>query len=103
MFQTLVGDSQQISEVRELMQQVSKRKANVLLLEESGTGKEIVARNIHYHSGRGDKSFIAVNCAGRGEHFESHLFGHAGQTGESDESGQGYLEKQMAVPFFWIK
>jgi len=98
-----VGESPQISEVRELMQQVSKRKANVLLLGESGTGKEIVARNIHYHSGRGDRSFIAVNCAGEGEHFENHLFGHVCEAGDSDESGQGYLEKADGGTLFLDK
>tara|TARA_R110002110_G_scaffold415821_2_gene656886 strand:- start:106230 stop:107693 length:1464 start_codon:yes stop_codon:yes gene_type:complete len=93
LFRTLVGESESISRVRELMQQVSKRNANVLLLGESGTGKEIVARNIHYHSGRGDKEFIAVNCAAEGMQFEPHFFGHSASYQDAGKEAEGYLER----------
>lgn len=74
----------------------------MLLFGESGNGKEIVARNIHYHSGRGDKAFIAVNCAAEGEQFEAHLFG-SGTTEATEENGTGYLEKADGGTLFLDK
>jgi len=63
MFRSLSGQSPHMQRIRHLLQQVAARPATVLVTGESGSGKEIVARNIHYHSGRGDRPFIAVNSA----------------------------------------
>ena len=77
LFRSLVGRSEGIQQVRQLIEQVAVTDANVLVLGESGTGKEVVARNIHYLSSRKDGPFIPVNCGAiPGELLESELFGH---------------------------
>ncbi|WP_026375604.1 sigma-54 dependent transcriptional regulator [Aestuariibacter salexigens] len=77
LFRSLVGKSDQIQAVRQLIEQVAPTDANVLVLGESGTGKEVVARNVHYLSERRDGPFIPVNCGAiPGELLESELFGH---------------------------
>ncbi|MBV6590481.1 sigma 54-interacting transcriptional regulator, partial [Acinetobacter baumannii] len=64
LFRSLVGPSPGIQQVRKLIMQVAQRQSTVLIVGESGTGKEIVARTIHYHSGRTERgNFVAVNCA----------------------------------------
>ncbi|HKK13633.1 MAG TPA: sigma-54 dependent transcriptional regulator [Gammaproteobacteria bacterium] len=77
LFRSLVGNSRAIHRVRKLIQQVADSEANVLILGDSGTGKEVVARNLHYYSGRRDNPFVPVNCGAiPGELLESELFGH---------------------------
>lgn len=77
LFRSLVGISQSVAKVRELIEQVANTEANVLILGDSGTGKEVVARNLHYHSDRSDKPFVPVNCGAiPAELLESELFGH---------------------------
>lgn len=77
LFRCLVGQSPAMQKVRHEIEQVSKSDANVLILGQSGTGKEVVARNVHYHSKRRNKPFVPVNC-GAIPHdlLESELFGH---------------------------
>ncbi|UCX05325.1 sigma-54 dependent transcriptional regulator [Shewanella glacialimarina] len=77
LFRSLVGRSQGIANVRHLISQVAGSDATVLVLGQSGTGKEVVARNIHYISERRDGPFIPVNCGAiPPELLESELFGH---------------------------
>ncbi|WP_286670336.1 sigma-54 dependent transcriptional regulator [Shewanella mesophila] len=77
LFRSLVGRSEGIAQVRHLISQVAKSDATVLVLGQSGTGKEVVARNIHYISDRRDGPFIPVNCGAiPAELLESELFGH---------------------------
>ncbi len=77
LFRNLVGGSPAIREVRKLIEQVAGTDASVLLLGESGTGKEVVARHIHYQSGRRYKPFVPVNCGAiPADLLESELFGH---------------------------
>ncbi|UJF21306.1 sigma-54 dependent transcriptional regulator [Shewanella sp. OMA3-2] len=77
LFRSLVGRSQGIANVRHLISQVASSDATVLVLGQSGTGKEVVARNIHYISERRDGPFIPVNCGAiPPELLESELFGH---------------------------
>ncbi|MBI5409910.1 MAG: sigma-54-dependent Fis family transcriptional regulator [Nitrospirae bacterium] len=74
---TLVGDSNKINDIMELIRRVSSTKATVLILGESGTGKELVANVIHYNSLVADGPFIKVNCSALAEGvLESELFGH---------------------------
>jgi len=77
LFRGLVGNSQEIQRVRQLIQQVCVSDATVLILGESGTGKEVIARNIHNHSSRRQKAFVPINCGAiPAELIESELFGH---------------------------
>ncbi|WP_252345752.1 sigma 54-interacting transcriptional regulator, partial [Shewanella indica] len=77
LFRSLVGRSEGIANVRHLINQVAGSDATVLVLGPSGTGKEVVARNIHYLSERRDGPFIPVNCGAiPPELLESELFGH---------------------------
>ncbi|WP_076410915.1 sigma-54-dependent Fis family transcriptional regulator [Shewanella sp. UCD-KL12] len=77
LFRSMVGRSTGIAQVRHLISQVASSEATVLVLGQSGTGKEVVARNIHYISDRRDGPFIPVNCGAiPAELLESELFGH---------------------------
>ena len=77
LFRSLVGTSRAIQSVRQMMKQVADTEATVLILGDSGTGKEVVARNLHYHSRRKDAPFVPVNCGAiPAELLESELFGH---------------------------
>lgn len=73
----LVGDAPVITHLREQIMRVAPTSASVLVTGENGTGKELVARSIHYYSPRRDRPFIAINCAAIPEELiESELFGH---------------------------
>jgi DNA-binding NtrC family response regulator len=76
-FAEIIGESQTIKEVFTLIDKVAKTEANVLILGENGTGKELIARAIHQRSLRKDKSFVSVDMGAITETlFESELFGH---------------------------
>ena len=73
----IIGSSEKIVEVKELIRKVAQTESTILITGESGTGKEIVARSLHDLSPRSDKPFIAINCGAiPGELLESELFGH---------------------------
>jgi DNA-binding NtrC family response regulator len=75
--ENLVGQSPQMVEIYKLVARVANLDITVLLLGETGTGKELVARAIHYASTRADRLFVVVDCAALPEAlFESELFGH---------------------------
>jgi len=72
-----VGESPQIKHVQSQVAQVAQSEATVLILGETGVGKELVAKAIHMHSARRHKPFIAANCASLPESLiHSELFGH---------------------------
>lgn len=74
----IVGTSEAVKHVVSRIELVAPTMANVLILGESGRGKELVAREIHRHSDRKNEPLICVNCAGiPASLFESELFGHA--------------------------
>jgi Nif-specific regulatory protein len=76
-FENIVGDSPAMHEVFSVVGQVANSRATVLLLGETGTGKEMIAKAVHYNSPRRDKPFIRVNCGAlTGTLLESELFGH---------------------------
>ncbi len=73
----IIGNSRGMQEVYDLIARVSQSDTTVLLVGESGVGKELVAHAIHYNSARAGKPFVKVNCAALPENIlESELFGH---------------------------
>ena len=73
----IVGESKQIKSVKSLIEKIAPTNAKVLILGPNGSGKELVARQIHSNSLRSDGPFIEVNCAAiPSELIESELFGH---------------------------
>lgn len=76
-FANMVGQSEAITRVFELIRKVADTDSTVLILGESGTGKELIAHALHYNSARRDGPLIPVNCAAIPEELlESELFGH---------------------------
>ncbi len=73
----IIGKSQAIKKVFDLIDKVADSDSTVLICGESGTGKEVVAKRIHFQSLRADKPFIPINCGAIPEALlESELFGH---------------------------
>src|SRR5271170_3615752 len=109
-FGDLVGQSAPLRHIVSQIDLVAPTEASVLILGETGTGKELVAREIHHRSRRKDKPLIRVNCASiPKELFESEFFGHArgAFTGaikdragrfETAESGTIFLDEIAEVP-----
>jgi DNA-binding NtrC family response regulator len=76
-FRNIIGSSEKMAALFDVIAQVAPSRATVLVLGESGTGKELIANAIHYESPRADAPFIKVNCAALPENLlESELFGH---------------------------
>ena len=74
--QNILGMSPQIQSIVRLIEQISDTNVNVLITGETGTGKELVAKAIHYDSSRAEKPFVALNCAALPDSIvESELFG----------------------------
>ncbi|MFV2065951.1 MAG: sigma-54 dependent transcriptional regulator, partial [Pirellulales bacterium] len=90
----LVGGSQAIQSVRDLIAKVAPTHSTVLIVGETGTGKELVARAVHQQSLRADMPFVAVNCGALPETLiESELFGHRkGSFTGADEHRIGLFE-----------
>jgi two-component system, NtrC family, response regulator GlrR len=90
-FGALVGESESFARAIKNIPPLAQSDATVLICGETGTGKELFARAIHYHSPRRNKPFIPVNCAALPDHlFENELFGHvkgAFTDATSSESG----------------
>jgi two-component system NtrC family response regulator len=76
-FGNIIGKSSKMQNIFELIYKVAPATASILIEGESGTGKDLVAKSIHYNSPRHDHPFIAVNCSALAESLlESELFGH---------------------------
>ncbi len=76
-FKNIVGRSEKMVKVFELIRHIAPYDSSVLIIGESGTGKELIANAIHYHSPRAALPFIKVSCASLSEGIiESELFGH---------------------------
>ncbi len=76
-FDNIIGQSDQIKKVLNLIEKVADSDSTILITGESGTGKELVAKAIHYNSQRSTKAFIPINCGAiPADLLESELFGH---------------------------
>jgi Nif-specific regulatory protein len=76
-FEEIIGKSKAMEQVFQMMGKVLNNDTNVLLMGETGTGKELVAKAIHYNGSRSKKAFVPVNCGAIPESLiESELFGH---------------------------
>ncbi len=76
-FSSVIGESAALKSIIEEVKKVADAKSNVLLLGETGTGKELFARVIHHNSRRRDMPFVPINCSAIPENLlETELFGH---------------------------
>jgi transcriptional regulator with PAS, ATPase and Fis domain len=76
-FENIVGQSDAITDVLNMIERVAQSDSTVLVMGESGTGKELIAKALHYNSNRSAKPFIPINCGAiPHELLESELFGH---------------------------
>jgi len=93
-FEGVVGNSPQMRKIITTLKQIAPTSATVLIEGETGTGKELVAKAIHYNSPRRNKPFKAINCAAFSETLiESELFGHEkGAFTGADRTRQGTFE-----------
>ena len=90
----MIGDQRNMQRVRALIEKVAPTNSTVLVLGETGTGKELAARAVHEHSDRVDSPFVAINCGALPENLiESELFGHRkGAFTGADENRRGLFE-----------
>jgi len=101
-FDSIIGSSKQLQEAIILGKKVAATHATVLLLGETGTGKEVFAQAIHYASNRSNKNYVAVNCSALGkEILESELFGHkAGAYTGAHKDTKGLFEEANGGTIF---
>jgi len=93
-FSNIIGRSEPMLDVFRMVETIAKTVSTVLITGESGTGKDLVARAIHYNSLRGEHPFVALNCGGVPETLlESELFGHMrGAFTGADSNKKGLME-----------
>ena len=76
-FQNIIGNSESMHRIFDLVRRVSQAPTNVLITGESGTGKEVVAKAIHYNGPLKERPFVTINCGAIPENLmESEMFGH---------------------------
>lgn len=109
-FDRIIGQSMSMKKVFELVRRVAGSEGTVLIAGKSGTGKELIARAIHFNSHRNNKRFVTVNCGAIVETlFESELFGHkkgsfTGATSDKEgmfkvaDGGTIFLDEVSEIP-----
>ena len=107
-FQTeseIVGESGEVTAMRQTIARIAPTDATVLIRGESGVGKELVARAIHFKSARNTRPFCTMNCAALAESLlESELFGHEkGSFTGATERKIGKYEQAHRGTLFWTK
>ena len=76
-FQNLIGNTSKMHEIFEMIKRVCHAPTNILITGDSGTGKELIAKSIHYNGDLKSKSFVTINCGAIPENLmESEMFGH---------------------------
>jgi len=76
-YEPLIGESSSMTAIKKVIEKIAPTEANVLILGQNGTGKEVIAREIHRHSSRSEGIFMTVDVGSlSGNLFESELFGH---------------------------
>lgn len=100
-----IGQSTSYNKVCKMIDKAAMGKVSVLLLGETGVGKEVVARSVHLRSERADGPFIAVNCAAiPPDLIEAELFGvEKGAYTGANQSRQGRFERAHDGTIFWTK
>lgn len=98
----IVGQSQEIVQLIDLIERVKNNRVTILIQGESGTGKELVARAIHYKGAFSSKPFIAVNCGAIPENLmESELFGYVkGAFTGANETREGFFQAAAGGTIF---
>lgn len=98
----IIGKSKIMTDLMELVRKVAPTNANVLILGENGTGKELIARAIHRHSNRSDQIFVNLDIgAVANSLFESELFGHVkGSFTDAQNDRQGRIEAAAGGTLF---
>jgi len=98
----LIGESAAMREVFALVRKIAHSRASVLITGESGTGKDVVARTIHFHGARAGKPFLPINCTALPEGLlESELFGHVrGAFTGAHATKRGLFEKATGGTLF---
>ncbi len=93
-YNEIIGESEAIKNVTQIIERVKNNKATIFISGESGTGKELVARSIHYNGKFSRAPFIAVNCGGIPENLlESELFGYVkGAFTGANENRDGFFQ-----------
>jgi len=94
-FRNIVGQSKALSDAIEMVKKIALSPATTILLQgESGTGKDLFAKAIHYHSSRGERPFLAINCAALPENLvESEVFGYEkGAFTDARQQKKGMME-----------
>jgi len=101
-YPAIVGESSAMQEILQMVEKISSTDADVLILGENGTGKEVIARNIHRKSHRANEVFISVDLGALSEQlFESELFGHKkGAFTDAKEDRTGRIEAAMGGTLF---
>jgi DNA-binding NtrC family response regulator len=101
-FNQILGKSKPMQEVFDLIRRISASPSNILITGASGTGKELVARAIHFNSPRSQGPFVPVNCAAIPEHLlESEMFGHVkGSFTDAKVDRKGLFEEAQGGTLF---
>lgn len=97
----ILGTSRQIREILEKVERIAGTPVNVLITGETGTGKELIAKAIHYNSDRSEKPFVALNCSAIPETiFESEIFGIERGVATGVEKRMGKVEQASGGTIF---
>ncbi len=99
----IIGKSEPIQKIFDLVAKVAQSKATVLITGESGTGKELIAKAIHFNGNRKNYPFVSINCGAMPENLlESELFGHEkGAFTSADSMKLGLMESANKGSFFF--